>query len=156
MQTGQRFLPWLKKERSYVIKSLIEKNGCIRDRCARCNGPFVRIFARARLGETRMGNGSMCTSIMASVWQAGQRVRQSAELGQWNSPRERREELVKKEKERERKKESTRWVIPTSRQRLLRFRNKTRTATFFFTPTRPAYSRLVFTVRPPPPGIRRT
>lgn len=30
-QTGQRFRSWFKKERSYVIKSLIEKNGCVRE-----------------------------------------------------------------------------------------------------------------------------
>lgn len=79
---------------------------------ARCNGPFAQILARARLGGTRMGNESVCASIMASVWQAGQRARQSAELGQWNSPRERREESWLKERERERRKESARWVIP--------------------------------------------
>lgn len=113
----------------------------------RCNGPFAQILARAQLRETRMGNGSVCTSIMASVWQAGQRARQSVELDQWNSPRERREELVKKKERKEREREVGH---STSRQRLLRFRNKTAT---FFSLRLIRRSRLVFMMRePPPPG----
>lgn len=81
---------------------------------ARCNGPFAQILARARLGGTRMGNGSVCASIMASVWQAGQRARQSARVRPMKlAPRTAgRAGWKKRERERESGRESARWVIP--------------------------------------------